>query len=279
MLGAESTMPFSSLILEDSPGRQSPSTTSCLDPITDLQALEIRRVEYATIQNGLAHLDRRLDKVQAGLDRTQNDIQTALQDNAELTQETVSAEVDLSLANMRIDELLHQHDKLEKDNLKLVANAAMAKEQIDELRDSNLKLRNKARAKDGEHKHLIRSCDNVRETLRLVTEELNDALEQASRLGFKQGKKDRDYHFQMNRLSRRVKERDLIIANLKAQIDEHEWWMKGIQHACYQRDIDNAASRRPLKKERKDRTDSKRRKARAPAVLTETEKIWSGFWG
>ncbi|KAJ4351777.1 uncharacterized protein N0V89_007120 [Didymosphaeria variabile] len=246
--------------------------------MANLQALEILRVEYAAMQNDLAHLDRHFDKVEAGLHRTQSDLHNALQNNVELTHETVSAEVDLSLANMRIHELRNQHDNLEKDNLRLVADAAMAHEQIDELQKAKLQLRNEVLARTGEHEHLIRSGDNLRVTLRLVAEEMDDALEQVSRLEFKQGKKDRDYRFEMNRLSRRVKERDVMIAGLKAQIDEYEWKMKEIERASYESRIENADSRRPLNKERKKRTDSKRPKAKAPTVLAETEKFWSGYW-
>ncbi|KAF2451600.1 hypothetical protein P171DRAFT_493023 [Karstenula rhodostoma CBS 690.94] len=214
-----------------------PSTVPHSKPITNTEAFEFLRVEYATMQSGLARLDQRLDEVHIRSQRTRSGLRTALQNNVELTQEILSAEVDLSLANIRIHDLLYHNDILEKESIHHVAEVATTHERLHTLEFQ-------AHAQADEHACLRRSRANLRETLRLVTKEIDDALEQVTTLEFRMGKKDRDHVFEINRLRRRAKERDVIVEGLRAQIKEYKWRVEEVRR-------ENKVLRKALERKRK----------------------------
>ncbi|KAL5400065.1 hypothetical protein PMIN02_000180 [Paraphaeosphaeria minitans] len=231
--------------------------------MTDTQAQEILRSEYAAIQDGLALLDQRLDKVQNGLQRRHSDLRVALQKDTELTLDSISTGVDLSLANFRIQDLLHLNSKLETENLQLAASATFSHE-----RRAALKSRADARAT--ENARLLRSRAILRETLRLVTEEMDDALVQVSALKFRIGKSERDYVYGVNRLRRRVRERDAVVEGLRVQLEEYEWMMEEMKK-------ENANLREGLRRERK-KVESARGSEMVKSVKAGSRELWRAYW-
>lgn len=320
----------------------------------DSEALEILQTEYAAMRDILARIDQRLDEVHLGLQCTQSDLQMTMQNNAELHQESVSALADLSLANFQVSSLRRHNHTLEQDNIRIVAEAAVMREQIDDLQYANLQLRNqatvadmtvagleaelisqssqlfateahaegvevalqharfenstlvdelaslsqaiesslkknhnlssqvyhlerKAHAKDQENKHLIRSYDAMHETLRLVTEGMDVALEQVHKLEFEKAKKDRDHDFEVNKLLRYARESDMAVTGLEVQMNGQQSQLKEAKRLYGKSRKENAALRESLKSVQKKQVDGVLQIG-ASRKRVDDRTIWRRYW-
>lgn len=220
-------------------------------------------MEYASMQSGLVRLDQRLDEVHACLQRTQSDLRTVLQHGAELNGENIYTEVDLEIANIRIQDLVQCNERLASENTALVVATATSPDRLAELES-------RAQAQAAEHSRLLRSRTNISRTLRLVVAEMDDALAQVSTLEFELKKGEYDHRFEVNQLKRRLRERNAIIEGMKAQIEEFEWVMQEMKD-------ENCDLKRALSRERK-RRERERRSKKVKSRQEESRSIWRSFW-